>query len=64
MSIREAVFADWEVIDTADAAGRICSTPLVSCPPAVPVVISGEIITQDMIELLLHYNIYKIAVVK
>lgn len=64
MSIREAVFADWEVIDTADAAGRICSTPLVSCPPAVPVVSSGEIITQDMIELLLHYNIYKIVVVK
>ena len=31
--------------------GCICGTPVVSCPPAVPVVISGEIITGKAAEV-------------
>lgn len=62
-SVREAVFAKSEWIKTAMAEGRICATVTVSCPPAVPVVISGERITKEVIDALLYYGIEEIKVV-
>ena len=64
MSIREALFSEQETVDTESAVGRICAAPNVSCPPAVPPVMSGEIITEDIVAVLKHYNIAKIDVVK
>ena len=64
LSIRDAIFAKQELIDVRDAEGRICASPTVSCPPAVPVAVSGEIITKEMIEVCLHYGVEKISVVK
>ena len=64
MSIREAVFMGSEIIDVTTALGRICAAPTVSCPPAVPIAISGEEITEEITELFLHYGIRKIKVVK
>lgn len=63
-SIREAIFARHEMIDTKDALGRVCASPTVSCPPAVPVVVSGEIITEEAIRLLLFYGVDRIDVLK
>ena len=60
MSIREAVFAKSEWTKTEDAEGRICASVTVSCPPAVPVVISGERITKEVKEALLYYGIDKV----
>ena len=62
-SVREAVFAKSEWIKTAMAEGKICATVTVSCPPAVPVVISGERITKEVIDALLYYGIEEIKVV-
>lgn len=64
ISIREAIFSDSEMINVHAANGRICASPTVSCPPAVPIVMSGEIIDSTAIELLSHYGIEKIEVVK
>lgn len=64
MSIREAVFAPFESVRTEDAEGRICASPTVSCPPAVPVAVSGEEITAECINAFLHYGITHIDVVK
>jgi arginine/lysine/ornithine decarboxylase len=64
LSIRDAIFSPSEKISTKDAAGRICASPTVSCPPAVPVVMSGEIITEGAIELMLYYGIDQIDVLK
>ena len=63
MSIREAVFAKSETVAVCDALGRVCSAPTVSCPPAVPIVISGEKITEEDIEIFKHYGIEKISVI-
>ena len=41
-TIREAVLAPQEMIPAAEAVGRICAAPAVSCPPAHPIVVSGE----------------------
>ncbi len=64
MSIREAVFASHEEIAVSEALGRICGSPTVSCPPAIPVVISGELIDEEAIAILEHYGIQTIEVVK
>lgn len=64
MSIRRAVFAEHEVIPVLSAVGRICGSPTVSCPPAIPVVISGEVIDKEAIVILEHYGIQTIEVVK
>lgn len=64
MKIRDAVFSLWEEVDCADAVGRICASPCVSCPPAIPIVASGEEITAEMVELFKAYGIAKMEVVK
>ena len=53
-----------EFVDVSAAEGRICASPAVTCPPAVPPVISGEVITKTAIDCMLHYGIDKIEVVK
>ena len=63
-SIRQAVFSVSETVDTENAVGRICAAPTVSCPPAIPIVISGEKITEQSVEILKAYKIEKIDVIK
>lgn len=64
MSIREAVLSPCEIIPVEHSECRICASPTVSCPPAVPIVISGERITAEDIELFRHYGINTVSVVK
>lgn len=64
ISIRDAIFSPSQKIPTANAIGRICATPTVSCPPAIPVVMSGEIISERSVELMLYYEITEIEVVQ
>ena len=64
ISIRDAIFAEHEVISVSDSLGRICAAPMVSCPPAIPIVASGEIIKEDTIKMFLHYGIDIVDVVK
>ena len=46
------------------ALGRVCAMPTVSCPPAIPIVVSGERITPAAVELMQQYHIDTIAVIK
>lgn len=64
VSVREAVLGPSEVIAVEDSAGRICSSVLVSCPPAIPIVVSGERITREAIAVLQDYGIEAIEVMK
>ncbi|MBQ5708515.1 MAG: amino acid decarboxylase, partial [Anaerotignum sp.] len=64
MKIREAIFSLWEEVECEDAVGRICASPCVSCPPAIPIAASGEEITAEMVALFRAYGIEKITVVK
>lgn len=61
-TIREAVLAECEEIAVSQAEGRICGAETVSCPPAVPIAVCGEIITQDMIQQFEEYGITKVSV--
>lgn len=64
MSIREAMFARSEIVPAKESEGRICALPTVSCPPAIPIAVSGEIITANETALFEKYGVEKIAVVK
>lgn len=62
-TIREAIFAPSETISVKEALGRICATPTVTCPPAIPIAVAGEEITEDAIQLFLQYHIQEVDVV-
>lgn len=64
MTVRDAVFSPEETVRTEQAVGRICAAPTVSCPPAIPIVVSGEIIDQNAAGLLSYYGINTVSVVK
>lgn len=64
MSIREAFFAQKEILPTQNCAGRVLSDVNISCPPAVCPLSCGELIEADMINELLDLNIKELSVVK
>ncbi len=64
MSVRDAVFAPSEEISVLSAVGRICAAPTVSCPPAIPIAVSGEIISENHVDIFGYYGIGKVSVVK
>jgi arginine/lysine/ornithine decarboxylase len=64
MSIREAVFSPSEEIPVTAAEGRICGAVKVPCPPAVPIAVSGEVITAEHINIFKRYGIFTVNVVK
>ena len=63
-SIRQAVFAPQEQVPTEQAVGRICAMPTVSCPPAIPIVVSGERITSAAVRLMQKYHVTRVAVLR
>ncbi len=64
MSIREAIFAPRKKVPVDEACGKVCGCPAVSCPPAIPIVISGERITENSVKLFKKYGIFEIEVVE
>ena len=58
------MFAQQETISVQDAMGRICGTPAVSCPPAIPIVVAGEVIDEDAMNIFDYYGIKSVDVVK
>lgn len=64
MSIREAFFAPHENTPVSHCTGRICAAPTVACPPAIPVAVSGEIISPEMTSLFIKYGIEHVEVIK
>ncbi|MCI9121657.1 MAG: amino acid decarboxylase [Oscillibacter sp.] len=64
LSIREALFAPQEPVRAAESLGRICGAPTVSCPPAVPIAVSGERIGPEALALFRHYEISPVAVLR
>ena len=64
MSPREATFAQTELLPVGKCEGRVLAAASVSCPPAVPVLISGELITADAVRALRYYGIEEVRVVK
>ena len=61
---RQALFSPCETVPAEEALGRICGAPTVACPPAVPIVISGERIGEEALALFRYYGIPQVTVLK
>ena len=64
ITVREAVFSQSEEIDVSGCKGRILASSAISCPPAIPIVVCGEIIDENAIKCFEYYGIEKCRVVK
>ena len=63
-TIRQAVFAPQEQLPAEQAVGRICAMPTVSCPPAIPIVVSGEQITPAAAAWMKRYHVEDVSVIR
>ena len=64
MSIREATMSPVEILPVEKCEGRIVARLGVTCPPAVPIAVSGEVITKEIIEAFTYYGIENCTVIK
>lgn len=64
MSVREASFSVNERINIDNAKGRICGISETHCPPCIPIAAPGEVIDENIINILKKYSIFEINVVK
>jgi len=63
-SPREACFLPFERIDAGASLGRALALVSVSCPPAVPILMPGEIIDENALFAFEYYGIKEILVLK
>ena len=64
MSVREAAFSPCETVPAAESVGRVLAVATVGCPPAGPIVVSGERIEADAAAQFAYYGIERCVVVK
>lgn len=64
LSVREAMLSPFEVTAVNEANGRVLASASVGCPPAVPILISGERIDKNAVEAFSYYGIAKCCTVK
>ena len=64
VSIREAMFAPWEEVPVAHAVGRVLAGLTVGCPPAVPIVVSGERIDATAVAMMQYYGTDTVRVIR
>ncbi len=56
MSPRQAMMSRSVEIHVSEACGRVLASATVSCPPAVPIAVCGEIINDNAIQLFKYYG--------
>ena len=64
LSVREATLLPSERIPTERIAGHILADPCVSCPPAVPIALCGERLTQEDVLAFSYYGISSVRTVR
>lgn len=62
MSLREAYYAEKEVINKENAVGRISAEVIAECPPGISILLPGELITEEHLPYLNDYG--KLEVIK
>ena len=64
LSPHEALFRPAQTVSIQNALGKIMADPTVSCPPAIPVVCSGERIEKWAVAAMEYYGIEKVRVLQ
>lgn len=64
MSIREATLSVSESLPVKECIGKTVAISTASCPPAIPIVVPGEVVDEHSIKLFEYYGIENIFVIK
>ena len=64
MSIRDAVLSLSKTVFVKHSVGKVLASANVSCPPAVPIVVSGERIDESALSAFSYYGIEKCEIIK
>ena len=64
MSVRQATLSANETLEIRGCKGRVLASPSVGCPPAVPILVCGEIIDDTALQAFSYYGIGHCTVVK
>lgn len=64
MPIRDAMLSDCEVLPIGKCVGRILAVPTVGCPPAVPILVCGEVIDEHALDCFKYYGIDSCCVLR
>ena len=64
MSIREAVLSASTTLPVEKSLGKTLASITVGCPPAVPIIVCGEVIDETTIECFKYYGIDSCTVVE
>ncbi len=64
MSVKEAMLSPAEDIDASRSLGRVVCDTALSCPPAVPIIMPGEVIDEHVIFAFSYYGIKTVRVVQ
>lgn len=64
MTLRRAVLSPCERVSVDEALGRVTADPGVSCPPAVPIAVPGEVINGAAVSAFKYYKYNECIVVK
>lgn len=52
MTPRQAFFAPSTTVDVSEVVGRVCAETLCPYPPGIPVLLPGEVVTQESVDIL------------
>lgn len=64
LGIREALFSQSVEVKAKDAQDKILASYSVSCPPAVPIAVCGEVIDEKAVKAFEYYGVDKLRIVK
>lgn len=64
LSLREALFAESEMHESVQSVGKIFADANIACPPAVPLIVAGERIDENVIRCFEYYQIKECRIVK
>ena len=64
MSVRDAMLSESQTLPTEQCLGRVLAVSTVGCPPAVPILVCGERITEETLSCFSYYDIKSCCVVK
>lgn len=62
--IKQVLLSETEMLPAEQCAGRVFAGINVSCPPAVPIAVCGELIDEDVIKLMKYYGETECEVLK
>lgn len=63
-SVRQAMLSQSETVSIENSVERVLASATLSCPPAIPIIVGGERITENALRLFEYYGIDKCEVIK